>query len=374
MLDVNELSYAAIITVDLPDMAQPATISVTLAPPDLVETAPGQYKPLRDCSLSDLRAFGEAMEEELWARHQELRLADLAGDKPTQLKITVLDESGDDLKLDKEEVLRHAIAAGDETAEEGEELPSTEESADEVIDDTQAEQENGGQAPAATGPQTELADDVAKKAPRKAEAAEETEVDPGEGNESEDVAIAPAEAPEAAEALRIAGLRRPPGHPTSAAVDILINEPAFREAQAHALSRLDREVAGVLVGPQPEKQPDGRYVVHVTDVIVARHTHMQGASVTYTPESWRYVTDRLLERYPEEEAIIVGWYHTHPGFGIFLSGMDRFIHHHFFTQKWHVALVLDPMARRSGFFCWDREQTEVQTYEFPWPPWAQDTW
>ena len=136
--------------------------------------------------------------------------------------------------------------------------------------------------------------------------------------------------------IRIAGLRRPPGHTTPSAVDILINETAFRDAQAHALTSLDREVAGVLVGPRPEKQPDGRYVVHITDIIIAMHTRMHGASVTYTPESWRYIHDKLAERYPDEEAVIVGWYHTHPGFGIFLSGMDLFIHQNFFTQLRHT--------------------------------------
>src|SRR5690606_4538364 len=174
--------------------------------------------------------------------------------------------------------------------------------------------------------------------------------------------------------FRIAGLRRPVGHSTPAAVDILINEPAFRDAQAHALSSLDREVAGVLIGPKPEKQPDGRYVVHISDIIIAKHTKMQGASVTYTPESWRYIHDRLAERYPNEEAVIVGWYHTHPGFGIFLSGMDLFIHQNFFTQLWHVALVLDPVAGKSGFFCWDRGKTAVSRYEFPWPEWAASSW
>jgi proteasome lid subunit RPN8/RPN11 len=137
---------------------------------------------------------------------------------------------------------------------------------------------------------------------------------------------------------------------------------------------MNREVAGVLVGPHPEKQPDGRYIVHITDVIAAKHTKMQGASVTYTPESWRYISDVMQERYPEEECVIVGWYHTHPGFGIFLSNMDLFIHHNFFTQKWHIALVLDPVGQKSGFFTWDKAQTAVLAYDFPWPYWAHRAW
>ena len=109
-------------------------------------------------------------------------------------------------------------------------------------------------------------------------------------------------------------------------------------------------------------------------MIIAKHTRMHGASVTYTPESWRYMNDRLAELYPDDSAVIVGWYHTHPGFGIFLSGMDQFIHHNFFTQLWHVALVLDPLARRSGFFSWDRSKSQVEAYEFPWPIWASESW
>lgn len=174
--------------------------------------------------------------------------------------------------------------------------------------------------------------------------------------------------------VRVAGRRHPPGHSTWAAVDILIDEPALRAAQAHALSSPNREVAGVLVGPSPEKQPDGRYVVHAIDTIIAKYTVMQGASVTYTPESWRYMSDKLSERYPDESAVIVGWYHTHPGFGIFLSGMDQFIHQNFFTQIWHIALVLDPLARTSGFFCWDRNKTRVSRYDFSWPAWAAGSW
>jgi proteasome lid subunit RPN8/RPN11 len=174
--------------------------------------------------------------------------------------------------------------------------------------------------------------------------------------------------------VQIAGRRLPIGSTTWTAVDIIMEEPALRAAQAHALSSLSREVAGVLIGPPPEKQPDGRYVVHVFDTIIAKHTVMKGASVTYTPESWRYMNDRLDEKYPDGTAVMVGWYHTHPGFGIFLSGMDQFIHQNFFTQIWHVAQVLDPVARTSGFFCWNREKNQVKRVDFPWPEWAAGSW
>ncbi|MEZ4516537.1 MAG: Mov34/MPN/PAD-1 family protein [Chloroflexota bacterium] len=174
--------------------------------------------------------------------------------------------------------------------------------------------------------------------------------------------------------VRVAGERLESGTPSWAAVDILMDEPALRAMQAHALSSMDREVAGVMVGPHPEKQPDGRYLVHVIDSIAAKYTVMQGASVTYTADSWRYLNDTLGERYPDETGVMVGWYHTHPGFGIFLSGMDLFIHHNFFTQIWHTAYVLDPRARTSGFFCWSRDKSRVNRYDFGWPDWASGSW
>lgn len=157
-------------------------------------------------------------------------------------------------------------------------------------------------------------------------------------------------------------------------VDILLDEEPLRRMQAHASSSLRREVAGVMLGPIPEKQPNNRYIVHVQDIIIAKHTKMRGASVTYTPESWRYLNDVIMERYPNEEMLMLGWYHTHPGFGIFLSGMDIFIHTNFFTQKWHIAYVLDPVGRKSGFFSWDLDQEQVQPFPFIWPDWARNTW
>lgn len=427
MVDTNELTYAAIITIELPGMSHPATVTVSLRPPDRLETAPGHLKALRDCTLADLQAFADAMEEKLWSEYKASALSDLAGDDLSGLKITILNDDGEALALRKEDVLGHAIVS-QEAPPEGPGESALQQAPDKDVVEDEDEPETGSagsvetneRAVATPAPAAETATEPLPAAPDAA-----PEEGPGEGQEKaqadeseagtrhseplseevvesgtvapaaeeevsekaldkqseapveaitrEDAAQAVSELPRPAE-LRIAGLRRPLGHRTKAAVDILINEPAFRDAQAHALSSLDREVAGVLIGPQPEKQPDGRYVVHVTDTIIARHTRMQGASVTYTPESWRYVTDKLGERYPDEEAVIVGWYHTHPGFGIFLSGMDLFIHKHFFTQTWHVALVLDPLTKRSGFFCWDRAQAEVARYDFPWPEWAQDSW
>jgi len=382
MLEVSELTYAAIITLELPGMGHPATVSLTLTPPDIVETAPGNYKALRDCTLADIQAFAEAMEAALWEKHCKSQIGELVEDEAAAVKITLINESGKALALSREQVLQHAIRTLDAPSaanapESSADDESTETTTEQVEEGTSESRPPDARLPGNAKDPTEVQETSAE--PAVETPAEELALsEPDRTADLPSVAEGPAlpSPPDADEVheLRIAGLRRPLGHGTKAAVDILINEPAMRDAQAHAVSSMDREVAGMLIGPRPEKQPDGRYVVHITDIIVAQHTRMMGASVTYTPESWRYVSDRLQEEYPNEEAVIVGWYHTHPGFGIFLSGMDLFIHQNFFTQLWHVALVLDPRAARMGFFCWNRKQSEVSPYEFPWPHWAPQGW
>src|SRR5207244_1370502 len=49
---------------------------------------------------------------------------------------------------------------------------------------------------------------------------------------------------------------------------------------------------------------------------------------------------------------IVGWYHSHPDFGIFLSDRDCFIHENFFSGPGQVAYVFDPVRDLEGMFAW----------------------
>jgi len=47
---------------------------------------------------------------------------------------------------------------------------------------------------------------------------------------------------------------------------------------------------------------------------------------------------------------IVGWYHSHPGFGIFLSEYDLFIHRNFFTApgRWPSSRTPRPASVASS--------------------------
>jgi proteasome lid subunit RPN8/RPN11 len=366
MTDRTDLTYAAQITISLPGAGQSVTMKVTLWPEDVVDVG-GELKPLGECTLADLERYAEELEADVWDTYENIFLPELDLEEAVQVDVRLLDqdETADlnwqQYRLQLPPSVVEEVAAGGEE-EQSQEVESEQESAPaEDHSNTELTAVEEAQPVEAELPDPDV--EVAEAEPVYPEIEEEI------GAEAEAAAIIPSQA-----RVRVAGKPRPLNDLTWAAVDILIDEPALRAAQNHALSSLHHEVAGVLVGSRPEKQPDGRYIVHIFDTIIAQHTVMQGASVTYTPESWRYLNDTLHERYPDDTAVMVGWYHTHPGFGIFLSGMDLFIHQNFFTQIWHIAMVLDPRARTSGFFCWNRAKTEVKRCDFQWPAWINGSW
>ncbi len=409
-MERNDYSlYKAIIVITLPGVKERVQAHVTLAPDDFVPLD-NKNKRLHECTLTDLEQFADQLEQDVWETYQEIRLIDLAHNDDENMTLMLIDENNapvkptrewfqqtlvwipewseidaeeetpvhtpdDDPHPELEEIpVQDSDVESSEETEPSEDEPNESDSQDEEASDEQAGEEETAVSEEAPDPEpTSLSpfDDIQIRIlDSEPVTFNDTLAKTLPGMEQVgDTFIQHSKA-----RVRTAGERLPIGHNTWKAVDILIDENALRASQAHALSSLDREVAGVMIGPRPEKQPDGRYVVHVIDTIIAKYTVMQGASVTYTPESWRYMNDKLMERYPDETAVIVGWYHTHPGFGIFLSGMDQFIHQNFFTQKWHIAFVLDPRARTSGFFCWDQPQTRVSPYEFKWPTWANGSW
>src|SRR5208337_2037861 len=70
--------------------------------------------------------------------------------------------------------------------------------------------------------------------------------------------------------------------------------------------------------------------------------------VTFTADTWQHIQVLMDKQYPDLR--IVGWYHTHPGHGVFLSEMDVFLHESFFGLPWQAALVYDPRSGEEGIF------------------------
>jgi len=131
---------------------------------------------------------------------------------------------------------------------------------------------------------------------------------------------------------------------------VAISNDVIRQIRRHARSSLKTEVCGVLVG---NEHGDG---MEVEACIGGVNAEQAGAHVTFTQDTWEHIYKVKDQQYPNLR--IVGWYHSHPGFGIFLSDHDTFIHKNFFSSPMQVAWVVDPHSDEEGCFGWVSGQIE----------------
>jgi proteasome lid subunit RPN8/RPN11 len=138
----------------------------------------------------------------------------------------------------------------------------------------------------------------------------------------------------------------------------VLTRSALNDMHRHGRSSPDVEVCGVLVG-NVYHDDRGPYL-YVEASIKGDHAAGKTAQVTFTAETWNHINDELEKNHPGKK--ILGWYHTHPGFGIFLSEMDLFIQNNFFPEPWQVAYVYDPKSGEDGTFVWKRGQATRDPY------------
>lgn len=128
----------------------------------------------------------------------------------------------------------------------------------------------------------------------------------------------------------------------------VIRQSVLNCIHKHGQTSLTAEVCGVLVGTLYRDDQSGFLLIDAS--IAGQDTGSNANHVTFTAETWTGIQTEMDATYPEKR--IVGWYHTHPGFGVFLSEMDVFIHRGFFDLPWQVALVYDPCAKEDGLFAY----------------------
>ncbi len=123
---------------------------------------------------------------------------------------------------------------------------------------------------------------------------------------------------------------------------------AFQNYLSHVFSIRDREVGGVFVGDFCRDNYDNKLYLDITTSIVAKHAIEKQASLTFTHDTWNVLAGHVEKYHPDE--YIVGWYHTHPGYGVNLSDKDYFIHDHFFNLHYQVAIVIDQVIMKQRVY------------------------
>ena len=146
---------------------------------------------------------------------------------------------------------------------------------------------------------------------------------------------------------------------------IVIEDPVWQRMIMHSMKQPNVEVGGFLLGSVWQELTEssstassstatkGAYTegVWIQDLIQAEFQESSAASLRFTHETWQAVARK--HQASESPLAIVGWYHTHPNWGIFLSSMDEFICQNFFSDHQSVALVIDPQRKLAGCFEWD---------------------
>jgi proteasome lid subunit RPN8/RPN11 len=150
----------------------------------------------------------------------------------------------------------------------------------------------------------------------------------------------------------------PGAEPRGKGFQIVFRRSVLNEIQRHGGATPEVEICGVLVG-NVYRDSTGPFLL-VEAMIRGDFAGSANAQVTFTAETWNHIQGVMEAQHPDQK--IVGWYHTHPDFGIFLSEMDLFIHGNFFNLPWQIAYVLDPINHEDGVFEWRNGKAERSSF------------
>ena len=107
--------------------------------------------------------------------------------------------------------------------------------------------------------------------------------------------------------------------------NIDISDTVLMGLEKHAYSNLRAEVGGMLFGNVDDF---GKAVINGS--IPALTAAADQISLTFTHDVWADILSKGEVQFPGQA--IVGWYHTHPSFGLFMSEYDVFIQRNFFSK------------------------------------------
>ena len=130
--------------------------------------------------------------------------------------------------------------------------------------------------------------------------------------------------------------------------NIYISQPVYKEIHKFTQNKTTNESGGMLIGEVVEEF--GKTNIIINGFIEAKFSEGTPTTLKFTHETWEYVHKEMDKKFPGQK--IVGWIHTHPNFGIFLSEYDKFIQENFFKEEYQIAYVVDPIQNIEGFYFW----------------------
>lgn len=114
----------------------------------------------------------------------------------------------------------------------------------------------------------------------------------------------------------------------------------------YARSSVNGEKLAVLMGKT--KVVDGQKTVFISGVVQARFTEKIKGVETITTQSWKYISEEMEKYFPDLK--VVGWMHSRPSFGAFVTSRDEAYHKKVFNNDSSVFFVVDPLDRMDRFY------------------------
>lgn len=130
--------------------------------------------------------------------------------------------------------------------------------------------------------------------------------------------------------------------------NIYISQAVYKQIHNFTKNKTTDESGGMLVGSVIEEF--GKTNIVISGFVEAKYSEGTPTTLKFTHQTWDYVHKEIEKKHKGKK--IVGWIHTHPDFGIFLSEYDKFIHQNFFNDDHQVAYVVDPIQNIEGFYFW----------------------
>jgi proteasome lid subunit RPN8/RPN11 len=121
---------------------------------------------------------------------------------------------------------------------------------------------------------------------------------------------------------------------------VILPNAVFDEIMRHLKGDCTTERIGMLVGHPCTRPSTEQLLVYVDAALPVDDRYATRTKVSIQKSGWKEVWKDLVLA-PGNR--IVGWYHSHPNHGVFLSAVDRTTQSLWFAQEWKVAIVVDPV-------------------------------
>lgn len=128
------------------------------------------------------------------------------------------------------------------------------------------------------------------------------------------------------------------------------------------------EIGGFLLGSYTFYEAEGTYEVTFEEFVPIASENISRYELEFSTASIVKELGDAQDSFPNLS--LIGWFHTHPGHGLFLSTPDLKLHRGFFSERYQIAMEIDSLSGQldTGFFSWKNAHKMNNVSDLSNPP------